>query len=208
MYHFIGSDPDLHFPNAVSVCTSDFEKFKLADTVSVTVHGKGCDAVSELVRFLSDLSSADIFPPFDYKAFAVEEVEVVTSSRRNANPQSMVPVAHSAGVMALWVSQGCCPHVWFVQPQAWKGSQPKKINQARTCSALGLPYKLMGGKSPYCVPTGDLPECFQGFKDSAWKHLLDSAGLAIWAGRRWNTLHGPESEKRAKAARQAERERG
>lgn len=186
MYVFGGCDPDLHKPSFVAVKTEDFVSFDLLGgwQASKPIPGKGTEAVVGLMERLQEERLTSMHGLLVH-AVAVEEIEVVTSSSRGANPQSQVPLAISSGAMGMWLKRELATGIIFARTQQWKGSQPKKINQARTCRKLGLDYKIMGGKSPYCVPTSRVPRCFQAVNAGDWKHLLDSAGLAIWVAGLW-----------------------
>ena len=69
-------------------------------------------------------------------------------------------------------------------PAQWKGQVPKAVHQGRILTALGLKYETTGGASGdgYCVPLDPEPKIPGGSKlpKSAWKHVVDAIGLALW----------------------------
>jgi len=118
---------------------------------------------------------------------AIESQDLVYTAKQRISPQSMIPLiqvtgAYLSSMMARWSTA----EFKLVKPREWKGQQPKKINQARTFNKLGIEYKMMGGKDPYCVPTKfpllDGMEPWINVKnDGDWKHVSDAVGIALWS---------------------------
>jgi hypothetical protein len=119
---------------------------------------------------------------------AVEGQDVSYTTRTSqAKPQSICDLSLITGaflgVLGQYLEPGktlFCP-----TPHAWKGSVPKKINQARTLTALGLPYTVKGGQRPYCVPDGWKGISAKGVTSSNWYDLSDAAGLALYAAKQF-----------------------
>jgi hypothetical protein len=113
-------------------------------------------------------------------AVAVEAQEIYQfGTGRTANPKSIMYLATVAG-MAL-AAHSRAFHLFFPTPQAWKGSVPKIIHQARILSKCGWKYEKVGTlDNGYCYPV-DVPIGLGDFKKTDWKHLVDAIGLALYA---------------------------
>lgn len=180
MLYFAGVDPDLHsLHTAVLVCNDEGTMSALSGIWTVKVKGaKDEEAVVQILR-------SPFGCPFKVQAVAVESQQVGYTGRTNAaRPQDLIHLAQVAGgLVALWKN---CPSVYLPSPQAWKGSVPKHIKQARIFSALGIKYSLAGGNCQYAVP-----ENFKQYDKTGnlnagdWIDAGDSVGLAVYAAERY-----------------------
>lgn len=184
---FIGIDPDLH--NTAIAGVDEGGKLLFLKVASVPKNIKGSDAVPfmayEVRRALRGLSLA--FHTYG----VVESQEIAYTARMGVNPRSIIPLAQVAGACVaelIPVRKEGAASVTVVSPQAWKGSVPKHIHQARTCKRMGWEFQTAGtGKNQYCVPIPasmnlGCQDVYYGniTRESDWKHLLDAIGLALW----------------------------
>lgn len=171
---FAGVDPDLHSTAIAVIESPRLGEYRAVEALLIEAKGsKGWDAVRDMAMALRIPQSAPI------AGAAVETQEIVyTASRGKGNPRDLLQLAAVSGAaMMLFLDSD----LYLPRPPDWKGSQPKQINQGRTCRKLGWGYSLKGGKSPYCVPTGT-GRVGEGIKNfGSWKHLMDAFGLAIHA---------------------------
>lgn len=171
---FIGADPDMHSQSFVMVDEAN----KLRRIIQIKISSKltGREAICAMADQVSHLESGSI--PW-CTAAAVESQEIAYTTKQGANPRSLLLLANVSGIL-LTKLYGRCPHVSLPTPQAWKGSIPKKIHQARICKRMGWDYTERSG---YVVPSVDLRDVdiIGKITSSDWKHILDSVGLALWA---------------------------
>ena len=184
---FLGVDPDLHTTGIAEV--SDTGQLLRVSVARVGKEYKGRAAAEEMTRVvfgaLGEISSQC---DMDHIHAAVESQEIVSTSRRGANPCDLLDLAYVTGAAAAALY---FHRVWMPKPQKWKGSVPKKIHQARTfIKAGGATYEMKGGKDPYVVPLTWItpaPRC-EGLKKSDWKHVMDAIGLAYWAKEEYERI--------------------
>lgn len=127
-----------------------------------------------------------------FPAAAVESQELYQGgASATKNPRSIMQLATVAGAtMATILQTHSVAHAFFPAPQAWKGSVPKHIHQARICSRLGWKYNVVGDTNKgtaYCVVTNP-PDFLQSINKSDWKHCIDSFGLALYAREQYGFL--------------------
>jgi len=179
---FAGIDPDIH---VLSMAMVDENRELLGVHVTKASGFKGLAAAAHMIRqFRKDIVDY-VYPADTLVALAVEGQDVGYTGRTNAaNPQDLIPLAAVAGgaLAAVYARR-----TYFVKPNMWKGSVPKKIHQRRTLSKVGLlDYKIMGGASPYPVPNNYKHLILSGkVNDSDWKDINDSIGLALYARERY-----------------------
>jgi len=175
MLYFAGIDPDLHsLHTAVVSCHTDGSNPKLQGIWTVKAKGaKNEEAVVAILKSYRRECMAD--------AVAIESQQILHNAAR---PQDLIHLAQVAGgLVGIW--QGC-PNVYLPSPQAWKGSVPKHIKQARVFSALGLKYSLAGGNCQYAVPENfKLFDRTDNLNAGDWIDAGDSVGLALYAAERY-----------------------
>jgi hypothetical protein len=184
--YFLGCDPDLHILS-IAVVRTDGKKPELdAIYLTKTKGSKGEAAVLDILsKPLFEGSKPVLF--FGDCAVAVESQDVSYTGRTNsARVSDLVSLAQVAGGVCSRLMVLAPRTMLLVKPQAWKGSQPKRINQCRTMRKLGLEYTMMGGLDPYPVPLG-IDHLVHGDKlnKGDWKDINDSIGLALHALDRW-----------------------
>ena len=178
----VGIDPDLHSCAWAVVST----RFEAAGIVRVPKNLKGQEAVAAMIRELHDSLEGELLDlsqdPTDWGSITVEGQQIYRGEGATKNPASLLPVAVVAGAAALAALQAApdAP-LWIPLPREWKGNVPKKINQGRSWTALGVCYTVRGGKEPYCVPA--LPGV--DIRPGDWKHAGDAVGLALAGKRRY-----------------------
>jgi len=185
--YFAGVDPDLH-DCAFGIVDSAGMPVLVA-LASVDDEIKGRDAVVAMISSMKRLFGKGLFPS-DWNSkvltVAVEAQEFSYTANAGIPPGDVGLIAVVAGQAML--ASAClwpCPFV-HPAPQAWKGSVPKQIHQARLYTDLGIPFKKMGSKEKgYCVPSFHAASGIIGLdlvkKESSWKHLGDALALARFA---------------------------
>ena len=181
---FIGADPDLQTLSLAAV-----DENSVLREVLVIKNPKGLKGRPAAVELIKQLWLYGHYIPSMaglVTAVAVESQEIAYSARSGANPRSLLLIAPISGALVyLGCSALACDHVYLPTPQAWKGSVPKQIHQARIFRQLGWEYEEKAG---YCCPAPgyekklDYLKCFNGkLNPGDWKHITDSIGLALWA---------------------------
>ena len=176
---FIGIDPDV---SCLTIATVDRDGL-LMQMQAFKSKQTGIMAIKDIIQQVA----LTVKVPSDVRAIAIEGQEIVYTALHGYNPRSLLPLAHMAGAMHGVCASACPATPIFIPPPAkWKGQVPKDIHQARILKRLGVKYRKMGGKSPYCVP-----ECADRFdlNPGDWKHAMDSWGLAVWAREQYKKDH-------------------
>lgn len=184
-FQVIGIDPDIQAPAMAVMLAGAGASAPFAVSYGVPFRAppgaRGMAAVSSLAETFG------IGPKWGVGRLPAVVVVESPVARRGAtkNPQDLIHLAAAAGAMANW-AYGLLPagsRVVFVRPEDWKGSVPKGIQQARTCSRLGWTYRTAGGKSPYCIPDSQHVANLRGVsrQPSAWADIMDAVGIAHWA---------------------------
>jgi hypothetical protein len=177
-----GIDPDLTTP-AVAVIDTDNHVYAV-DCIRVK-RTRGEDPWIALNAALSDYFkdiAARWLPslPLTPRVLAVEGQEMYMHGA--ARKQDIAKLAFSAGMVAgRFCREFPSANLLVPLPKAWKGGQPKEINQARTCRHFGWGVDPAKG---YVVPVEErvlFPQ--RGFRRSDWKHGLDALGIALWASK-------------------------
>lgn len=129
---------------------------------------------------------------------AVEGQQIYRAGReskgaRGADKNDLIHLAHITGMVAGVVSP-YAPAVTIPTPFDWKGQRPKLATGIGVCKHLGWDYKEAGGRSPYAVPASldginwglrrtDIQAPNVNMHGSAWKHLMDAVGIALWSAK-------------------------
>lgn len=98
-----------------------------------------------------------------------------TGPFKTKNPDDILLLAQVTGLAVavsalIWPKVPC--HVF--KPYEWKGSNPKRVSQARICKKLGWDYEIVS--DDWARPTNPP---FQINPAGAWKHVMDGIGLAL-----------------------------
>lgn len=191
---FVGVDPDLHHSALAAVDETGQKVWALLIT-EVDSKFKEQTAAVELARKLAGQISCLKNMPSDVTAFAVEAQEISYTAKSGKNPRSILHLAPATGMWLLAGHQAWPGAAVFNPlPQAWKGSVPKQIHQARILTAIGWQYERVGKdhSTGYCRPTpggrGDeqmIEDVTARHGKAVWKHLVDAIGLALWARDEW-----------------------
>lgn len=192
---FVGVDPDLHHSALAGV--SETGKVWALLITEVDSKFKEQAAAVELARKMTGQIPCLKNMPSEVMAFAVEAQEISYTAKSGKNPRSILHLAPATG---MWLLAGHLAWpgaaVFNPLPQAWKGSVPKQIHQARILKAIGWEYERVGKdhSTGYCRPTKGGQSDEQMIDDvtarhgkAAWKHLVDAIGLALWARDEWKT---------------------
>lgn len=201
----VGGDPDTRFPSLAAVLVTKRGPGRFSHRL-LRVDGMPASSAANAarwwrlfcVKFSEGLRNAAREVGVGNYSLAVESQQV-RSGKVKSQPEALIKVAHSTGLILSFA--GYLPDESVILdpplPSQWKGEVPKDTHQARTWLDLGVRCRLAGGKDPYCIPAGAAPmsdhgdarhnlevvaEALPAFRDSDWKHLGDSIGLAIWAG--------------------------
>lgn len=180
-----GVDPDTHYTSVAYVNydhpTRDY-RLVGGQVFKVPKKKSGSEAVCSMAHSLAR-------PPLLRPDGAFVEDQLVRrgGNSRTKNPQNLIPLAQVAGACAAHF-RGV--HTAMVQANDWKGSVGKVPNQSRTCEVLGMEFEVKD--AGYCVPLCRPQECYSIGEDgresdvrpSDWHHLLDAAGIAIWAHKK------------------------
>lgn len=186
---YFGVDPDLRecafaALNSVGV---------LADVTFITVKPKGREAIVPMCGEVSRKARGWVA-----RFVAAVEGQTLTYTKGHAL-QDVADIGVVAGAaLGGFASNRNALAVYNPQPQVWKGSQPKHVNQARTFTRLGIPFGTAGlkickdgiptcTKGAYCYP---LTPMF-GLKQSQWKDAADAVGLALYAYDTYNASPRP-----------------
>lgn len=204
MKHYAGLDPDLH-TSAFAVIDETCTLVHL-DITKLNNNFKAERAVVNQNSLIFDLlaTAGKTLPVSENGSFtvaiacwAVESQSVTYTGRSGKNPQDMIPVAQVAGawccVLAGWADTPVKRQL-FPKPQAWKGSVPKQIHQARICKEMGWEYQKRGSRTNggYCLPVLPPDSKWHAFTEAhgvtGWKHAMDAIGLALFAKEMDETL--------------------
>lgn len=181
-----GVDPDTHYTSAAYVlydhACRDYRLFG-GQVFKVAKKKTGSEAVCAMSSMLGRhglLVGPDA-------AFIEDQLVRRSGQGRTKNPQNLIPLAQVAGACASHF--GGVPAA-MVQANDWKGSVGKVPNQSRTCETLGMEFEVKD--AGYCVPLCTPERCYsvdeegiqKDTRPSDWHHLLDAAGIAIWAHKK------------------------
>lgn len=184
---YIGCDPGIHQTAFVSL-----EGDKLAPVVKriLVIQGnkklKGVHATIEMCAVLPCFQVKSLSPVLEtVVVLAVEGQEQRPRNQgKSARPEDLINLANVTGAVLASVR---ADKLYRPTPTEWKGSKPKRVQQARTCAIMGWNYELHGtGDKQFCVPTGitlDLMVERLKFDIGAlsnWSHVMDALGLALW----------------------------
>lgn len=172
----LACDPDTHSSGLALVRVHDGQPLWVC-----CIQSKGKTGDDAVVAQIEAFDIRRIQVPAGIVGVVVESQEIAYTAKQGKNPASMIPVAQVAGAAAARLSMWFRPRVlMLVKPQAWKGSVPKKIHQARTLSKLGWRYETL---SDYCRPypneTVDVLGADQ-LNPGDWKHVVDAIALGQW----------------------------
>lgn len=104
----------------------------------------------------------------------VESMQVYSGAKAQAPTADLMALQAIGGAAVAALHRAGC-QVEFLTPGLWKGQVDKKTHHERTAVALGFnisrgkPGNLIGVKGAETVGRG------------TWRHLLDAAGMALWA---------------------------
>jgi len=162
----LGVDPDTHYPSIVVVCldTRDVAGFWQG---SVPRAAAGEQAMLEAIRQMM----AEGFPSLsgidDPTVCVVEGQQVYPRTPLGASGINGLLRLSAVGGSALAMCARCWPDsaLYWPLPAQWTGGAPKQRHQQRTYRALSS-----AGQRAIGEPTG------------RGSHLIDAAGLALWAG--------------------------
>lgn len=185
----LGIDPDLHHAGVALVERRDDGSPELLAVRVVKVPSRvaGERAVLELA-LAYEMALADLLQGHRVDRVCVESQEL--SMRRieeeNIAPQGIINLAQSAGV-ALAVASRHCPRARLYLPRptgsrarpGWKPSIKKHRHQKRVLSRLGIPY--VPKRVPTTLAKVPVVDGAHGVTKSHWNHVIDAAGLALWA---------------------------
>jgi hypothetical protein len=155
----IGIDPDLH---TTAYAVVEDGEVVYAGVVSGDRSLKGKDAAAFMARYLVVQDGLWAWAKGDGQV-AVEVPRIYPGAP--SRPSDLMHLSLVAGA-AIAASRA----YYTPYPQAWKGSVPKEIHQARICKKLGWDYVA---RKDYVVPKG---QEYLGVLPAQWKH-----GLALWA---------------------------
>lgn len=185
---FIGIDPAAD--GLAIAAITDTPKLQL---IAVAAYGgpeRGVDAIQALhlpTRLPAFWSALVTLTSASIDAVAVEDQEIVYSSKEGANPRDLLPVTRMAGA-AIGYFAPFVKHIFNPTGSAWKGQLPKRVNQGRTYTELGIQFETTTNKNPndrYCVPL-NFPFTIIGNANKAdWRDIGDAAGLALHARKQW-----------------------
>lgn len=181
---FLGVDPDMHFVCFWIVNGRGYPLDRYP--IELPTKLKGRDALMALADSIHNASYGihRMMKPYHCAGAAVESQELYQfGESKTKNPKSIMQLATAAGMILAEVRK-YTENIYFPAPQAWKGSVPKGIHQARICSRVEWKYEQVGGRDGYCQPKG-LQECLDMRIGSQWKHAMDSIGLALYAREIW-----------------------
>ena len=180
MNHFIGVDPDLHdLPLAI------------ADDDGVITHigrfrQKGAKGDQACLRMIDTLHN-ELHNKCLYKvtvpvaAYAVEGQCIYPSGpHQTPNPNDIKWLATVAGAACMHLKHKYPESYRYLPlPMQWKGSRPKQIHHRQIMRRLGWEFIEKPG---YCAPREIYPMVLGVNKItiSAWKHIMDAIGLALW----------------------------
>lgn len=144
---------------------------------------KGTEACLDMIQAIDPVGPSCHHPD----VLVVESQQVYEGKSRKGKPEDLIRLATISGAVLR-----CCWAYSMAQtlnplPREWKGNVEKSVPQARACLALGLTYRLAGGKDP--AKQWVVPYESRGFADADWKNLMDAVALAIWGLR--NARTGP-----------------
>lgn len=187
---FVGVDPDMHDLNFVKIDTAG----KFLDLCQLKVPSKrfkGREALIEMIRCLTLSRDLRDFLIKDHiLAVAVESQEIYQHGQsKTQSPRSIMQLATVAGaaITRAGMPSNFEQHKdgvvsFFPAPQAWKGSVPKQIHQARVLHRMGWRFETHGSKEDgYCVPQFGSEDKMPLLRGPEWKHITDSLGLALYA---------------------------
>ena len=183
----LACDPDTHHSGLALVRLADGKPVWVGCAHST---GKtGDDTVIAQIDAIGEISigGPGTHPGGMFAAVIVESQEIAYTARQGKNPRSMIPVAQVAGAaMAQLRIRTACFENYLVKPQAWKGSVPKHLHQARTLAKLGWAYEQ--GKE-YSRPT-DKPDVAGAelLNPGDWKHVVDAIALGMWLAAKLRDL--------------------
>lgn len=199
---FFGADPDLDTTSIAAVDESC--KVRYVAVAKSGAQAKDREAVVPAVKALYEW----VLDPYlrvvrtgqQVGGIAVEAQEIYrgVGDASTKNPRSLLLVGNVAGaaLVCLMAAMGEDSPTHFPAPQAWKGSVPKPIHQARILHRVGWQYEQVGvtpGKKVvrgYAFPAN--PEDYAGvpgaskLKKTDWKHVTDAIGLALYARDQYN----------------------
>lgn len=177
---FVGVDPGVTSLGVACIQgIEDAKALQLGKTLWVdVVHNplpkvSGAAGVVAMIQELANVGRLTVPGPYQ---IAVEGQHYVRGGDAPARDIGRLSTVAGAAAAVL------APHAeTLLMPTAveWKGSIPKAVHQARTCTKLGWAWERKGGERGYCVPAdpairGALP------KQTDWKEALDAIGLALW----------------------------
>lgn len=185
----LGVDPDLHSPAFLFYPTLRPLIVKLPRAQK----GRGAviSLAQEVARALDDGEVRRLL--LDTEHVAIESQQIYTTGPyKTKRPDDILVLASVSGVILSLLQRLSTPKTKFhlPQPQAWKGSTPKEVHQARLYHKLGWGYIQ---KTDYAVPEhppASLAVDLGGRKvlEGDWKHLGDALGLAKWVGEQAGVL--------------------
>lgn len=175
----LGIDPDLH---DLAIAAWD-DNGPVAGHIVHVPRKKGVVENEAVLAMMVELTR--VWPTWQsalLNSCAVEAQELRRGpGRQHARPQDIVTLGQVAGmaVMRVAAAYPFCS-IYFPKPSQWKGAVAKSAMQARLYQELGWEYEIHGtGSNAYAVAVG-VPERFEGFTDTQWKHLGDALLLARW----------------------------
>lgn len=120
-------------------------------------------------------------------------VEKAHAKGKGIRWQDIINLGHVAG---SWAGAVCAvldvppKNIHTIYARQWKQQTTKWVNQTRTLDTIAMPYKKMGGKKPYPVPTDEqqigrvTAYSHETPNDGDWLDINDSLGIALWGHKR------------------------
>lgn len=170
---FIGIDPDCDTVAVAEIrCESLSLRCSRCQIIRIRPFPEGAKDLVDLL----DPESHEQSP-----CWVVIEGQTIHRKNSKADPDDILRLAQITGAAAAIVSAfTSVEKVLIPKPAEWKGQVPKDVDQGRTYVRFGWSSEKRGGKSPYRVPQVSTVSGVPEIHASAWKHLGDALGLAVW----------------------------